>query len=354
MTASGGAQLVAHQAEELGALPVELLQRRQVLQGDHDRLDRAVLAGDRRGVDQRGHAAPVGHRDLDLLGAHRLAAAQRLGQRERVERHLAPVGAPEGQHLQQLLGRPARHAQAVHQAQRLAVERLRPPAPGIEHHHADRRGVDQGLEVGPRAPLVAVHPRVGDRRRGLRREQHQHLLVLFVERLALLLLAEEEVADMLAQVAHRRRLQGLRQREFLAVAERAQIGRQVGHPERSREGAQMLEEGLARRPPRHVPALLVGQAGGDEVLERARPVDGGDHAVARAGQRPGAVDRLAQHGVEVEAGADAQDRRAERRDALAQRRVLAFQPVASVHRSLLLPARAAAGFRPAGAPGSPP
>ena len=41
------AQLVAHQAEELRAQALELLERREVLQGDHHRDHRAVLAVDR-------------------------------------------------------------------------------------------------------------------------------------------------------------------------------------------------------------------------------------------------------------------------------------------------------------------
>ena len=46
---------------------------------------------------------PSGDREHDLLGAHRLAAAQRRRQRELAERDLAPVGAPERHHLQELL-----------------------------------------------------------------------------------------------------------------------------------------------------------------------------------------------------------------------------------------------------------
>ena len=55
-----GAKLVAHHAEELGPHPVELLDRRQVLQGDHHRFDLAVLGVDRRRVDERRDATPVG------------------------------------------------------------------------------------------------------------------------------------------------------------------------------------------------------------------------------------------------------------------------------------------------------
>ena len=78
--------------------------------------------------------------------------------------------------------------------------------------------------------------------------------------------------------------------------------------------------------------MLVGrEARGDEVLGDAGLVDGGDGAVARAGERPGAHDDLIQYGLEVEARADAQARRAERGDAGAQRRVLGRRPVAIGH-----------------------
>ena len=54
-------------------------------------------------------------------------------------------------------------AQRLHDASRLSVERHRIAALRIEHHDADRGGLDEGLEVGPRAPLGAVGAGVGDR-----------------------------------------------------------------------------------------------------------------------------------------------------------------------------------------------
>ena len=122
------AQLVADHAEKLGALALQLLERREVLHGDHHRGDGAVLGVDRGGVDQRGHAAPVGDRERDLLGAHRLAAAQRARERELVEGDLAPVGAPVGDDLEQLLRRLAGGAQALDDPPGLAVVGRRVPA----------------------------------------------------------------------------------------------------------------------------------------------------------------------------------------------------------------------------------
>ena len=83
--------------------------------------------------------------------------------------------------------------------------------------------------------------------------------------------------------------------------------------------------------------LGLGDARGDEVLRRARLFDGGDGAEARAGQRPGAVDHLVEHGLKVQARADAQARRAERGDARAQRLVFGRRRLALGHRFLPAP-----------------
>ena len=329
------AQLVAHHAQELGPQALQLLERRQVLHGDHHRLDGTVRGKDRRGVDQRGDAPPVGDRELDLLRAHRLGIAELVGEREFVKPDLAPVASPADHDFQQLLRWAVRTAQSPDDPPRLAVERHRPAGSGIEDHHPDWRGIDQGFQVGPGPLLVAVRACVGDRGRRLRGEQHQDLLVLVRELLPARLLAEKEVADMHPPVPHRHCLQGLRQRQLLGIAERADVGGHVRQPQRARKILEVFEELVPVRPLRHVPALVRRQAGGDELLDRAGVVDCRDHPVAGAGQRAGAVDDLAQDGVEVEARADAQDRRAEPRDSFAQRRVLLPQLVGTVHPPIL-------------------
>ena len=139
-------------------------------------------------------------------------------------------------------------------------------------------------------------------------------------------------------MAHRRALEGLRRQQVGGEAERLHIGRNVGDPKRSLEIAEILEEPRALGPLHDGPVLRLGDARGDEVLWRARLVDGGDGAEARAGQRLRALDDLAEHGLEVEARADPQARRAERRDALAQRRDLAARLVRSAHRRRPAPA----------------
>ena len=202
------AQLVAHQTQELSPHPLDLVERRQVLQGHHHRADLAAFCPDRRGVDERPDAAPVRDREDHLLGAHRLAGAERLLQGNFGQRHFPAVGAADRDHLQEVLGRTAGRPQAVDDAPGLAVERDRPDGAGVHDHDADRRGLDQGFEIRPRAPLAAVRPRVGDRGGGLGREQRQHFFVVVGELLAVGLLGEEEVADVRAPVVHRRALEG--------------------------------------------------------------------------------------------------------------------------------------------------
>ena len=158
-------KLVAHHRQERRARARELLKGRQVLDGHHHRLDPALGRRDGGGVDERAHAAPVGDREIELLGAQHLGVAQI------VERRLAPVGVPAGQHLRHLRLGAALDVQPREDAPRLAVEGERRAGGRIEHHHADRAGLDQRLEVRPGAALGAVRAGVDDGRR-LLREQH--------------------------------------------------------------------------------------------------------------------------------------------------------------------------------------
>ena len=199
--------------------PLQFLEWRQVLHGDHHRRDRTVLGVDRRRVDQHRHAAPVGHRQHDFLGAYRLGVAQLLRERELIEGDLAAVGKPAGHDLEQLLHGLARHAQALHEPPRLAVQRDRPAGGRVEHDDRDRRGVDQRLEVGAGAPLVTVGARMGNRRGRLRGEQQQDLLVPVREGRPAFLLHEVEIADMHPAMAQRRALEGLRRQDVGREAE---------------------------------------------------------------------------------------------------------------------------------------
>ena len=189
---------------------------------------------------------------------------------------------------------------------------------GVEDHHAHRRGLDQGLEAGPGPALVAVGLGVGDGGRGLGGEQDQDLVVRGGELRAALLVAEEEVADVDAAVPHRRAVQGAAGHPVGGEAERADVGVQVGQPERGVQVAEVLEQPRPVGPVGQAGLLFGGEAGGEEVGDPAGVVDRGDHAVARAGQGAGAADDLLQDGVEVEAGADAQDGGDQRGEALAE------------------------------------
>ena len=73
----------------------------------------------------------------------------------------------------------------------------------------------------------------------------------------------------------------------------------------------MREELRSVRPIEELAVFLVGEAGGDEVAHHAGLVDRRDDAVARGGERTGGVNRLLEHGGEVETRVGAQDGRAE-------------------------------------------
>ena len=254
----------------------------------------------------------------------RLAGAQQLREGGLAQADLAAVGAAEGQDLQCLLDGAPRRAQALHDPPRLAVERHRVAGLRIEHRDADRGDLDQGFEIGPCAALVAVGAGVGDRGRGLCREQHQHLLVLVGELRTGLLLAEEEVADLHAAVAHRRTLESVDDHPVGGEAQPGNVGAHVRQPHRCGQIAQHLEDVHAVRPRRDLPFLLGREAGEDGIFQLPGGVDGGDDAVAGSSQGAGGLGGLAQHGVDVEARADAQDGRGERGIAFAQGLDLAF------------------------------
>ena len=75
-------QFVAHHSEELGAQPLEFLQRRYVLHGGHDRRDLAVVGADRRGVYEGGHLLAARATHNQLLCLHRLSGTGRPHNRE--------------------------------------------------------------------------------------------------------------------------------------------------------------------------------------------------------------------------------------------------------------------------------
>ena len=317
-----GPQLVAHHAQELRLQALQLVQGRQVLNGDNHGFDDTVRGADRRGVDQGPDAAAVGDRQHDLLAAQRLGDAQLLRRRKPVERDLPPVGKAARQGLQQSVRGLVRQGQAVDNPSRLPVERYQRSGPGVEHDDAHRGRLDQGLQVGAGSLLVLVRARVDDGRCRLRREQDEDFFVLARELLSACLPAEEEVADMLPAVTHRRRLHRPGQDHVGPASERPEVGGKVPQSHRLRKIPQVLEEPRPVLPVRESPALVRRKARADEVLDLSAFVDGRDHAVPGARQGAGAVDGLLQDGAQVEAAVDAQNGLVQPRDAISQRLVL--------------------------------
>ena len=172
-----GLQLVAHHAHELGAQPLQLLERRHILQRHDKRFDRALLRVDGRGVEQRLEAAAAGDLQLDLFKADRLTGAQHLRQGELAEGDLASVGAAADYHLKEILQRAAGCLKDAGDSFRLSVQRHRHTGLCVEYDDGDRRGVDQGFEVLPGPLLIAVAAGVGDDERGLGGKHDQCLLI---------------------------------------------------------------------------------------------------------------------------------------------------------------------------------
>ena len=318
------AQLVAHQPEERRPLALELVERRQVLQGHDDRDGLAVLAVDGRHVHERAHGPPVGHGQLHLLGAPRGGGAEHRRERNVPGRHLGAVGEPARQRRDRFLRGAfrieVRAEQLLHDAPGLAVER-RPARLRVEDRHAHRRGLDQRLEVGARAALVAQGPGVDDRGRGLRREQREDLFVVVGEGRPVRLAGQEEVADLLVAVAHGHGHQGVGVvHQVRRVAEAAHVVAQVREPERPGQVAHVGEQPRPVRARGEGARLGGREPGGDELRAAAPLADGHDHPPAGAGQGTGAVHHFLQHRVEVERRADAQQGRAERGGALLARR----------------------------------
>ena len=330
----GGPQLVADHAQELGPQPLQLLQGRQVLYGNDHRLHLPLLREDGSGVDQGGDAAPAGGPEHHLLGPHRLPGDQGLGQGQLPQGDLPPVGPPVGQHLQKLLRRAARLAQAADDPPGLPVDRHRVPRPGVQDQHAHRRGVHQGLQVGPGPLLVPVAAGVGDDQGRLGGEHHQGLLVLGGE--LDLLLAHVDAPDTLPPVTERRGQEGKgrahrhRRLEF-RQAQLPGVAVEVPQPQRLADAAELLEEEHPVGKFGELPAFLGSQPGVEEILYPPRIVQEGDDPVAGAGQRPGAVQDPLEHRPEVQALADAQAGLAEPGQPLPQGLVLPGQLICVFH-----------------------
>ena len=130
------------------------------------------------------------------------------------------------------------------------------------------------------------------------------------------------MADRHAPMPHRRALEGRCPHQVRGKAARPDVAGQVAQAQRARQVPEVGEEPRPVGPVRQLLVLGRREAGADEVLDLPRVVESRDHAISRAGQRAGAVDDLVQDGGDVEARADAQDRRAQPGEAVPQRLVL--------------------------------
>ena len=325
---------MADHAQELGPQPLQLLQGRQVLDGNDHRLHLLLFRQDGRGVDQGGDAAPVRGPQDDLLGVHRLPGHQPLGQGELLQGDLPPVGPAEGQHLQQLLRRAARLAQAADDPPRLPVDGADFAGAGVEDQDAHRRGVHQGLQVGPGPLLLPMPAGVGDDQGRLGGEHHQGLLVLGGE--LDLLLTHVDAPDALPPVTERRRQEGQgrahrHRRAELGQAQLPGVAVEVPPPQRFADSAELFEEEHPVGKFGELPGLIGSQPGIEEVLYPPRVVQEGDDPVARPGQRPGAVQDPLEHRPEVQALVDAQAGLAEAGQSLPQGLIFPGQLICVFH-----------------------
>ena len=131
--------------------------------------------------------------------------------------------------------------QALHDPLRLPVDRQRPPGHGVEHHHANRRGFDQGFEIGPSPLLGSIGLGVGDGRCRLGSKQLQHGLILVPKLRAAFLFADEGDANLLAAMHQGRCHEGRCRDEVLGKAERLDVARHIPQPQRPLHLAKMLE-----------------------------------------------------------------------------------------------------------------
>ena len=103
---------------------------------------------------------------------------------------------------------------------------------------------------------------------------------------------------MCAPVTHGRTQEGFGPRQFLRVAERAYVGRQVTQSHGSWQVAHLFEDLRTLGPLLELPVLFISETGVDEILGLAAFVYGDDHAVGGAGQRP---DPVQKHGLTQDA-----------------------------------------------------
>ena len=211
-------QLVADHGQELRPQPIQLLERREVLHGDHERHEFALGGVDGGRVHESGDRPAVGNVHDDLLGPDRLRRGECLRHGELLQRELPAVGAVHAHDPQQIGGVLPRLLQRADDALRLAVDRLKVAAACIEHGNPDRGRVDERLQVAAGVLLVAVAAGISDHAGGLGGEGHERLFVLAAELGIGLLLREADGAETLAAVPDGGPHEGARVRERAETA----------------------------------------------------------------------------------------------------------------------------------------
>ena len=228
--------------------------------------------------------------------------------------------APGAEHVEEVLGGAAGLTQALDDAPSFAVERDQARRRRVEHHHADGGGVDQRLEGRARA------------RRSSRKARALATATAACAANSTSSSSSSAVKPAAPAFSASQKLPTCSPRWRIGVPWKVRYGSRPSPSKPSAlrcearsasrmgagEAAQALEQPRAVRPLQQAAVLGLAGAAGDEVLGLSVGVDGGDGPVAGAGQRARAVDDLAEQGRQVEAGADAHARRAQRRDALTQ------------------------------------
>ena len=347
------AQLVAHHAQELRPQPVQFLQRRQVLYGHDHRDHRAVVAVDRRCVDQHRYAPPVGP---PRARSPRRAPCRRSSAP-------APAGTPRGRsRARRRSGRsgsgavPPRGGPACGRGSTIRL------ASRLDDNGCPVRASKTTTPTGEVSTSASRSVRARCTSRCVRALT---IAATACEANSTSNSSSSGVNSPPPSLPARKKLPTRSSRWRIGTpcrvletirsggeAERAHVVVQVSQAQRAGQVPQVLEEARPVGPGCQLLVLLRREAGGDEVLHRACVVDGHDDAVAGAGERTGAVDDLLQHRSHVEARADAQDGRAECGIALLERLDLARLLIVAVQWSPL-PNRARRAVAPRDEPGRP-
>ena len=262
-------QLVPDRGQEPGAHLVEIVERRQVVQGQHNGPGVGALVVEARDLDNDLDVPAVGRLDRDLLGL----AIRRGGDpaHQFAELHLGAVMEPAGEFRKRRLERIGVRAHKAGDPPCLAIERADAAAELVDQDDADRCVLEHRLEVGALAALKIVRPGVDDGGRYHVPDQVHRFLVVGIETARSGLVGEEEAADIFPAAVHGHAQERRPHGAVLGNADRMHVVRQALKPDRPLRRAQMIEQ---LQPPGHPAgylfALLPRQARGEEFGDYIR------------------------------------------------------------------------------------